>query len=97
ELGARNAPNEPGQRLVLRHADARVIVARHADVGYESGAAWKHLMIGGRHMSMGTDHKAHLAVEEVPHRLLFDRGLRVDVDDDGVGARFERAYGDLVL
>src|SRR5229473_8512073 len=83
ELGARNAPDEPRQRLVLRHAYARVVVARHAHVGYEGGAARKHLVISGRHMGMGADHEAHLAVEKVPHRLLFAGGFRVDVDDDG--------------
>src|SRR5579884_2969621 len=53
ELGARNAPDEPGQRFVLHHPDARIVVARHAHVGYEGGAAREHLMIGGGHMGMG--------------------------------------------
>src|SRR5499427_10818057 len=54
-------------------------------------------MVGSRHMSMGAYYEAHLAIEKVPHRLLLARGFRVEVDDNGVGYRLERAGGDFTL
>src|SRR5262249_14248079 len=45
ELGARDLAQEAADRLVLGHADHRVVVARHADVGDEGGAARQHALI----------------------------------------------------
>ena len=49
-------------RLVLGHADHRIVVAGHADVGDEGGAAGEDLVVGGRHVGMGADHQAGAAV-----------------------------------
>ena len=50
---------ETAERLVLRHADHEVIVARHADVGHERRPAGKDTVIGRRRMGMGADHRSH--------------------------------------
>src|SRR5262245_16199352 len=53
EAGGRDAPHEPVQRLVLHHADHRIIIAGHADVRDERGAARQHLVIGGWRVGVG--------------------------------------------
>ena len=97
EAGARNLAQEAVQRLVLDHADHRIVVAGHADIGHEGGAARQNLVIGGRHMGVGADHQAGAAVAVEAHRLLLARRLAVHVDDDGVGHALERAGGKLAL
>ena len=96
-FGGRNLAQEARQRLVLRHADDRVVVAGHADVGDEGGAAGQNLMVGGGRMSMGADDEARAAVDEMAHRLLLARRLGMDVDHDRVGRALERAGGKLAL
>ena len=62
------------------------VVAGHADVGHEGGAARQDAVVGGRRMGMGADHEAGAAVGEIAHRLLLAGRLAMHVDDDGVGA-----------
>ena len=64
----------------------RIVVAGHADVGDEGGAAGEDLVVGGRHMGVRADHEAGAAVAEMAHRLLLAGRLAMHVDDDGVGA-----------
>ena len=59
--------------------------------------AWQDAVVGGRHVGVGADHEARAAVGEVTHRLLLAGRLAMHVDDDGVGARAERAGGELAL
>ena len=82
---------EPAQGLVLFHADHRIIVAGHADVGDEARAAGQDSMIGARHMGMGADDEARLAVGEMAKRPFLARGFGVDVEERGVAALAERA------
>src|SRR5215471_13982576 len=42
ELGSGDAAQEPRQRLLLGHADAGIVIAGHADIGHEAGAAAEH-------------------------------------------------------
>ena len=85
------------QRLVLVHADHRIVVAGHPDVGNERRAARQDLMVGGGRMGVGADHQAGAAVAEMPHGLLLARRLAVNVDDDRVGRGVERTGGKLAI
>ena len=85
------------QRLILGHADHGIVVAGHADVAHEGGAAGKHAQVRGRAMGMGADHEADAAVAEIAHRLLLARRLGVQVDEDGVGARAQRTGSDFAI
>ena len=97
EPRGRDFAQEAVERLVLVHADDGIVVAGHADVGDEGGAARQDLMVGGRRMRMGADHEARAAVAEMAHRLLLAGRLAMEVDDDGVGRALERAGGKLAL
>ena len=81
EPAGRDAAREAPQRLVLRHADHRIVVAGHADVGDEAGAARRGCGVGARHMGVGADDKARPAVDEMAERLFLARRLGVEVDD----------------
>ena len=72
-------------------------IAGHADVRHEGGAPRQDAMVGGRRVGMGADHEAGAAVDEKAHRLLLAGRLAMHVEDDGVGAGFERAGGELAL
>ena len=97
EFALRDAAQEAGERLVLVHADHRLVVAGHADIGHEGGAAGQDALVGGRHMGVGADHEARAAVGEIAHRLLLAGRLGMHVDDDGVGVAAERAGGEFAL
>ena len=97
EFGGGNLAQEAAERLVLDHADDGIVIAGHADVGDEGGATRQNLVIGSRRMGVGADNKARAPIDEMSHRLLLARGLGVQVDDDRVGAGFERAGGNLAL
>ena len=97
ELARRDAAHEALQRLGLVHADDGIVVAGHADIGDERGAARQHAMIGGLHMGVGADHEARAAVAEMAHRLLLARRLAMDVDHDRVGRALQRTGGQLAL
>src|SRR4029079_17525 len=49
EAGRGDTRGEAPQRLLLLHADDRIVVAGHADIGHVGGAAGKNLMIGSGH------------------------------------------------
>ena len=49
------------------------------------GAAGQDAGIGGRHMGMGADDEADLAVEMMAEGLLLAGRLRMEVDQDGIG------------
>ena len=72
------------ERLFLVHADDQIVIAGHADVGDEGGAARQDAVVGGRRMGVRADHEARAAVEEMTHRLFLARRLGVEVDDRGV-------------
>src|SRR3984957_3070895 len=97
ELGRRDLAQEASDRLLLGHADHRVVVARHADVGDKGGAARQDALVGGRGMRVGADHEADAAVEEMSHRLLLARRLGMHVDHDRVDAALERTGGELAV
>ena len=97
EARARHLAQETVERLVLLHADDRIEIAGHADVGDEGGAARQDAVIGGRRMGMRADHERGAAIGEIAHRLLLAGRLAMDVDDDGVGVLAERAGGQLAL
>ena len=63
-----NAAGEAPKGLILLHADHRIIVARHADVGDEASAAGENTMIRAWHMRMGADDEARPPVGEVAKR-----------------------------
>ena len=92
-----DAGGKTAQRLVLFHADHRIIVAGHADVGDETRAAGQDAMIGARHMGMGADDQACLAVDEMAERPFLARRFGVDVDKRGVEALSERTEAELAL
>ena len=83
------------QRLVLLHADHRIVVAGHADVGDEARAAGENAMVGARHMRVGADDEARPSVGEVAERPFLAGRLGVHVDDDGVAAVPERMRREL--
>ena len=85
EARRRDTPGKALQRLVLGHADHRVVVAGHADIADEGGAAGQDAQVGGRRVGMGAGDEARAAVAEKAHRLLLAGRLRVHVDHDGVG------------
>ena len=66
---------KPLQRLFLGHADHRIVVAGHADIAHERGAARQDAQIRGRRMRMRADDNAGAAVAEIAHRLLLAGGL----------------------
>jgi hypothetical protein len=70
------------QRDRLVHADHRIVVAGHADVGDVGGAAGKDLRIGRRHVGMGSGGQRGAAVGEVRERHLLAGRLGVQVDHD---------------
>src|SRR5271166_6591061 len=80
-----DAADEAPQRLVLLHADHRIVVAGHADVGDKSGAAGEDAMVGARNMSVGAGYQTGPAVSEMGERRFFAGGLGVHVDDDVAG------------
>ena len=59
--------DEAADRLLLAHADDAAARAGHADVGDVGGAAGQHARVGGRHVRVGADDRAHAAVE-IPAR-----------------------------
>ena len=63
--GRRDLADEAPQRLVLVHADHRIVVAGHADVGDEARAAAQDARVGGGRVRMGADAKADAAVDEI--------------------------------
>ena len=78
------------QRHLLHHADHRIVVAGHADVGDVGGAARQDLVVGGRHVGVAADHERSAAVGEVAERRLLAGRLGMDVDHDRVGRSAER-------
>ena len=60
------------------------VIAAHAGIGHEGGAAGQDAGIGGRHMGMGPDDQARLAVEMIGEGLLLAGRLGMDVDQDGI-------------
>jgi hypothetical protein len=97
EAAGRDVAGEAAQRLLLRHADHRIVVAGHADVGDEAGAAGKNARVGGGDMGVGAGDEADAAVDVIAEGLLLARRLGVEVDDRRVAARAERAEGELLV
>ena len=78
------------KRLFLVHADHRIVVAGHADVGDEAGSSGQDAVIGARRMGVRANHEARLAVDEMTERPFFARRFGVEVDDRGVAGLAER-------
>ena len=74
-----------------------IMVAGHADVGDERGAARQHAMIRGLHMRVRADHQARAPIAEMTHRLFLARRLAMDIDHDRVRRALERTGGKLAL
>src|SRR5262245_6824732 len=91
EPAGRDAAPEPVERLVLAHADHRVVVAGHADIRDERRTARQDLMVGRRRVGMGADHEARATVTEVTHRLFLAGGLAMHVDHDCVSVAAQDA------
>src|SRR5499433_1041780 len=94
EATRRDSAHETVERLVLAHPDHGIVVAGHADIGDERGAARQDLVVGGRRVGMGADDQTDAAVAKVPHGLLLARRLAMDIDHDGIGVAPERAGSD---
>src|SRR5215470_16759051 len=97
ETSRADAAHETIERLVLVHADHRVVVPGHADIGDKGGAAWQDLMVGGRRMRVSANHEAGATVAEVPHRLLLAGRLAMHIDEDRVSVASQRTGRELAL
>ena len=81
--------------IVLLHADHRIVVAAHADIGLVGRAAGQHPGVGGRNMAVGAQHRRHAAVAVMAHRLLLAGRLAVHIDQDEMRRAAERILGEL--
>ena len=75
----------------LVHAEHGIVIAAHAGIRHVGRAAGQHARIGRRRVRMRADHGAGTTVEKQPQRLLFARRLGVEIDQDRIGAAFQRA------
>ena len=91
EALARDLGEEAVDRLLDVHAEHRIVVPAHADVGDEGRAVRQHAIVGGRRMRVRADDRGRAPVDEIAQRLLLARRLGVEVDEDGVGALLETA------
>ena len=86
-----------GDRRGLVHADHRIIVAAHTDVGLIARAAGQDHDVRRRHVGMGADAEADLAIEEVAHGHLLACRLAVKIDHDDVGGLAQTVLGQHAL
>src|SRR6202020_123244 len=81
-----NLAREAAQWLFLVHADHRIVVAGHANVGDEAGSSGQDAVIGARRMGVSADHEARLAVDKMTEGPFLARRLGVEVDDRRVAS-----------
>ena len=98
ESRARDLGQESVERLARVHAQHRIVVAAHADVADEGGAAAaaRARRRSATWVCVPTTQLARPSTI-VAHGLLLAGGLGVEVDDDRVGAALERAGLELAL
>ena len=81
-VAGRHLGDEAADRRLLLHADHRVVIAAHAEIADIAGAAGQDLMIGGRDMGVGADHRRDAAVAIMAERHLLAGRLGMEIDDD---------------
>ena len=91
EAPARDFCQEAVDRLVAFHAENGIVIAAHAGIRHVGRATGQHARVGRRRVRMGADHGARSTVEKQPQRLLFARCLGVEINQDRIGAAFQRA------